>query len=234
MELVFQPPYEQYESPLSRNPDLEFQAAIGTTRYSQYLTPRAYRYSIPSAKRSTWEKSRNRPEPTTWLPAEVESGGRRSGFSCQAEQIATLSGHFPPSRSAQPDESPASQQTMATPFSVARPCLDIHDFKPARTCEGARLPQSHNVLWTGDSVRKHCNLKPGARTTRRQQLEASASTLLEEPVPGRWATPLYETVPLISKAFRRRRSPARPRAQIAPIIRNPDFPSWRPAARSRS
>ena len=70
------------------------QAAIGTTRYSQYLTRAHHQVFNTSAKRSTLEKIAEIVSTYDLVCLqEVDLGGRRSGFSCQAEQIATLSGH---------------------------------------------------------------------------------------------------------------------------------------------
>ena len=70
------------------------QAAIGTTKYSQYVTRAHHQVFNTSAKRSTLEKIAEivSTHDVVCLQ-EVDLGGRRSGFTCQAEQIATLSGH---------------------------------------------------------------------------------------------------------------------------------------------
>ena len=70
------------------------QAAIGMTKYSQYVTRAHHQVFNTSAKRSTLEKIAEivSTHDVVCLQ-EVDLGGRRSGFTCQAEQIAALSGH---------------------------------------------------------------------------------------------------------------------------------------------
>lgn len=70
------------------------QAAIGTTQFSHYFTRAHHQFLDAPVKRERLaEISRVLQDYDVCCIQEVDLGGRRSGFSCQVEQLAKLSGH---------------------------------------------------------------------------------------------------------------------------------------------
>jgi endonuclease/exonuclease/phosphatase family metal-dependent hydrolase len=196
------------------------QAAIGTTRYSQYLTRAHHQVFNTSAKRSTLEKIAEivRIYDVVCLQ-EVDLGGRRSGFSCQAEQIATLSGHSHVAVQRNRTIPGISQHGNAI---LSRYALsDIHDFKLPGRVKGRGCLIANVQVGRGISVANlHLSL---GRDDQAQQLEAIGQHLPRKNpflVVGDFNCTNSSTH---LAAFAEANS-----AQIANHPQIPTFPSWRP------
>ena len=196
------------------------QAAIGTTRYSQYLTRAHHQVFNTSAKRSTLEKIAEIVSTYDLVCLqEVDLGGRRSGFSCQAEQIATLSGHSHVAVQRNRTIPGISQHGNAI---LSRYELsDIHDFKLPGRVKGRGCLIANVQVGRGISVANlHLSL---GRDDQATQLSA-----VGEHLPRKNPFLVVGDFNCTNSSTHLEAFAEANRAHIANHPQIPTFPSWRP------
>jgi endonuclease/exonuclease/phosphatase family metal-dependent hydrolase len=196
------------------------QAAIGTTRYSQYLTRAHHQVFNTSTKRSTLEKiAEIVSKHDVVCLQEVDLGGRRSGYTCQAEQIATLSGHA----------HVAVQRNRTIPgislhgnAILSRYALsDIHDFKLPGRVKGRGCLIANVQLGKGISVANlHLSL---GREDQALQLGA-----VGEHLPRKHPFLVVGDFNCTTSSTHLAAFASAHKAQIAGHPHLPTYPSWRP------
>jgi|TARA_R110002020_G_scaffold399971_1_gene609932 endonuclease/exonuclease/phosphatase family metal-dependent hydrolase len=196
------------------------QAAIGTARYSHYLTRAHHQVFNTSAKQSTLEKiAEIVSQHDVVCLQEVDLGGRRSGFTCQAERIAMLSGH----------NHVAKQRNRTIPgislhgnAILSRYELShIHDFKLPGRVKGRGCLIANVQVGQGISVANlHLSL---GRNDQALQLEAIGQHL-----PHKKAFVVVGDFNCTNSSTQLESFAGSVGAQIADQPPMPTYPSWRP------